>query len=63
MEYYPASFVEAVEIEVPALSVEEADSTVAASTVAAEMATECSKMHPMVTPATDYYSAAAAATD
>ena len=52
-----ASFVEAVEVDAPAKPVAEADPTVA--TVAAETATEYSKKHPKMTPATDHFAAAA----
>ena len=51
------------ELDLPATSVEESDPTVAfvaaEMTIAAEMATEYSKKHPKMTPATDYFAAAA----
>ena len=46
-----------VQVDVPAKSVAEADPTVAF--VAAEMATEHSKKHPKMTPATAHFAAAA----
>ena len=49
-----AIVVEAVEADLPAMSVEAADPTV----VAAETATEYSKKHPKMTPATDHFAAA-----
>ena len=52
-----AIVVEAVEVDMLAKPVEAADPTVA--TVAAETATEDSKKHPKITPATDHFAAAA----